>query len=33
MTSGAKTMIIDATDTGRWVSADCKLGDVIQQLP
>jgi hypothetical protein len=33
MTSGAKTMTIDATDTGRWISADCKLGDVIQQLP
>jgi hypothetical protein len=28
-----KTMTIDSIDTGRWVSAACSLGDVIQQVP
>jgi hypothetical protein len=32
-TRGGKTMTIDATNTGRWIGTECKLGDVIQQLP
>lgn len=33
-TRGGKTMTIDSTDVGRWISTACPLkGDVIQQLP
>jgi hypothetical protein len=32
-TRGGKSMTIDATETGRWISTACNLGDVIQQLP
>ncbi|HUJ47468.1 MAG TPA: DUF3617 family protein [Rhizomicrobium sp.] len=32
-TRGGKTMTVDTTETGRWISATCNLGDVIQQLP
>jgi hypothetical protein len=32
-TRGAQSMTIDATTSGRWIGADCKLGNVIQQLP
>ncbi|HEY4113888.1 MAG TPA: DUF3617 family protein [Rhizomicrobium sp.] len=32
-TRGTQTMTMDAVSTGRWIGADCKLGDVIQQLP